>query len=151
MSRPVASAGGDVRLGGGLGLGSHSGVEKPGAGKGAGQRTQPSGSQEKHRSHGDGGKLPRGGGKGLGFAKGAEKPESPEGGPEHGHYADPGYQADGKHRLPVHSEAHTRASLRAFNKLKGTYKPSDQLAIGRALALAAKRHGVDPYENAMRK
>lgn len=65
-------------------------------------------------------------------------------------YADPGYQADGKKRYPLDSEAHCRAAWSYVNMPKNAAKyTADQLAkIKGRIKSAAKRYGIEISENA---
>lgn len=80
-----------------------------------------------------------------------EKPEETKGGNEPGDgekpygdvpYADPGYQADGKKRYPIDTEAHIRAAWNYINKPKnaGKYSPQHASAIRSRIIGAWKKH-----------
>ena len=164
------TVGGDARTRGGLALGAvaHSGavLEKP-----AGKPKKPAG-ESIHRGGGtglgSGGKeksdapdtkvvgesIHRGGGVGLGTG-GKEKPDGPQTAvtPGADHYADPGYQADGKLRYPLDTEAHVRAAMSYFARPGnfGRYTEAQRKVIGGKIAAAAKSFNIDRYENATRK
>lgn len=81
----------------------------------------------------------------LGLAKGGNEPgdgSKPYGDVE---YADPGHQADGKHRYPIDTENHIRAAWSYIHKPKNQegYTPS-QLASIKAKIEAAWKEKIDP-------
>jgi len=65
-------------------------------------------------------------------------------------YADPGYQADGKKRYPIDTEAHVRAALSYINKGSNAsrYSSGNLSKVRSAIYAAAKRFGIDTYEAA---
>lgn len=67
-------------------------------------------------------------------------------------YADPGYQTDGKARYPIDTEEHVRAALSYWGKPdnKAPYSAKQQAAITAAIHRAARRFGINKYENAGR-
>lgn len=79
----------------------------------------------------------------------SEKAEKPYGNVR---YADPGYQADGKSRYPIDTEEHVRAALSYINQRGNAakYKPGDLRKVRAAIYAAARRLGIDAYENAGR-
>ena len=60
-------------------------------------------------------------------------------------YADPGYQADGKKRYPVDTEAHARAALAYFSKSKNksAYSASQQKSILAKIKSACRKFGIE--------
>lgn len=164
------TVGGDARKRGGLSLGAvgknAAVLEKPdgdekkptgesilrggGSGLGTGGKEKPSAPGRKPVGE----SIHRGGGTGLGTG-GTEKPDGPRTAvtPGADHYADPGYQKDGKLRYPLDTEAHVRAAMSYFARPKnyGRYTAAQQKAIGGKIAAAAKQFKIDRYENATRK
>ncbi len=67
-------------------------------------------------------------------------------------YADPGYQSDKKKRYPVDTEENVRAAWSYINQAKNSGKySSEQLAhIKGKIKAAAKRHGVEVSEKAVK-
>lgn len=60
-------------------------------------------------------------------------------------YADPGYQADGKKRYPLDSEAHCRAAWSYINQADNAarYSPQQLKRIKSRIVAAGKRYGVE--------
>lgn len=65
------------------------------------------------------------------------------------HYADPGYQADGKKRYPIDTESHVRAAWTYINVVSNQKGyTSDQLAkVKGAIKAAGKRLGISYSED----
>jgi len=61
------------------------------------------------------------------------------------HYADPGYQKDGKARYPLDSERHCRAAWSYINKAENAapYTPDQLKKIKARIMAAGKRYGID--------
>jgi len=61
------------------------------------------------------------------------------------HYADPGYQADGKKRYPLDSEAHCRAAWSYINQQDNAakYSPEQLAKIKSRIKAAGKKYGID--------
>ncbi len=68
------------------------------------------------------------------------------------HYADPGYQKDGKKRYPLDTEAHCRAAWSYINMPKNAsqYSAEHLAAIKGRIKAALKKYGVDVTDNAGR-
>jgi HK97 family phage prohead protease len=61
------------------------------------------------------------------------------------HYADPGYQADGKKRYPLDSEEHCRAAWSYVNQERNAakYSPEQLARIKARIKAAGKKYGID--------
>ena len=60
-------------------------------------------------------------------------------------YADPGYQADGKKRYPIDSEAHCRSAWSYINQAENAaqYSAEDLKKVKARIAAAAKKYGIE--------
>ena len=72
----------------------------------------------------------------------ASNPDQPYGNVE---YADPGYQADGKKRYPIDSEAHCRAAWSYINQADNAsrYSPEQLTKIKNRIKAAGKKYGIE--------
>lgn len=75
-------------------------------------------------------------------ARDAKEPYGPA---SEAHYADPGYQADGKKRYPLDSEAHCKAAWSYINMEKNAaqYTPAQLSSIKGRIKAAGKKYGID--------
>jgi len=71
--------------------------------------------------------------------------DEPYGPSAQAHYADPGYQDDGKKRYPLDSEAHCRAAWSYINQADNArrYSPDELDRIKKKIKAALKEYGVD--------